>query len=62
MEHDLMEFGRKLVCDLLQQAGQRNGIWSYAPNRFGTSSELASVVEFGTNQLQTSSEQTPNYS
>jgi len=32
----------------------------YAPNRFGASSEPASVMEFGTNQLQTSSEQAPN--
>jgi len=31
-----------------------------APNRFGASSEPASVMEFGTNQLQTSSEQAPN--
>jgi len=30
-----------------------------APNRFGASSEPASVMEFGTNQLQTSSEQAP---
>ena len=27
-----------------------------APNRFGASFELASVMEFGTNQLSTSSE------
>ena len=32
----------------------------YAPNQFGASSELASVMEFGTNQLETSSKQAPN--
>jgi len=32
-----------------------------APNRFGASFEPASVMEFGMNQLQTSSEQAPNH-
>jgi len=42
MEHDLMEFGRKLVFDLLySKLDSVMEFGRYAPNRFGTSSELA---------------------